>query len=364
MNEASQVLIPLLNPNETELQLAALDVVEGDHVSVGQRLCTLESTKSTTELYAEREGYVVGLVARVGDTLRAGSSLCWITDRADWSPPEIERVPAAGEPGEPAGLRITAPARQLAIRLGIDLSGLPIGPLITEASLRALQDDGQAEELEPPEPTDERGQLLIYGGGGHGKSVLDMLRVLEGYEVAGFIDDSLQPGVMIMGVPVIGSGDDLAAFFEKGIHLAVNAVGGVGDMMSRVAVFQRLLASGFAFPTLIHPTAFVEASATLEAGVQVFPHAYVGSEAVVGFGCIVNTGAIVSHDCRLSRYVNIAPGVCLAGDVQVGRGTLVGMSVTVNLSVRVGEAVRIGNSAVIKADVPQGKVVRAGAIWP
>lgn len=364
MDEATQVLIPLLNPNETELQLAALDIVEGDRVTDGQRLCTLESTKSTTELYAESEGYIVGLHVAVGDTLRAGRSLCWIAKKADWAPPELEHLPSAGESGEPAGLRITAPARRLVIQLGIDPATLPLGTLITEASLRAMQDTGQARELELPEPTDERGPVLIYGGGGHGKSVLDMLRALDGYDVAGFIDDGLQPGAVIMGAPVIGSGDDLETFFEKGIHLAVNAVGGVGDMMSRVRVFHRLIAAGFGFPTLIHPTAFVEASAELKAGVQVFPHAYVGSEAEVGFGCIVNTGAIVSHDCRLSRYANVAPGACLAGDVHIGQGALIGMSVTVNLSVRVGESTRIGNSAVIKADVPPGKVVRAGAIWP
>jgi acetyltransferase-like isoleucine patch superfamily enzyme len=40
------------------------------------------------------------------------------------------------------------------------------------------------------------------------------------------------------------------------------------------------------------------------------------------------------------------------------------MSVTVNLSVTVGDGARIGNSAVVKADVPAGHVVRAGAIWP
>jgi sugar O-acyltransferase (sialic acid O-acetyltransferase NeuD family) len=364
MTDALRVSMPLLNPNEPELQVSALAVAEGELVNRGQLICTVESTKSATELYAEQEGYIIGLLPSVGDTLRAGTRICWIAPQADWTPPAPEISQDPGKPGEAEGLRITAPARQLAAQLGIDLSGLPVGPLITEASLQSLQTAGSLSELEPPAATDGRGKVLIYGGGGHGKSILDLIRTLEGYEIAGFIDDQLKPGTEIMGIEVIGSGEDLAEFLSSGIHLAVNAVGGVGDVMSRFRIFQKLIAAGFSFPCLIHPTAFVENSAVLEAGVQVFPHAYVGSEARVGFGSIVNTGAIISHDCQLSRYVNIAPGACLAGDVCIGKSVLVGMSVTVNLSVSVGDYARIGNSAVIKGDVPREKVIRAGAIWP
>jgi len=40
------------------------------------------------------------------------------------------------------------------------------------------------------------------------------------------------------------------------------------------------------------------------------------------------------------------------------------MGVTLNLNVTVGSKARIGNSAVIKEDVPSGKMIRAGDIWP
>ena len=84
----------------------------------------------------------------------------------------------------------------------------------------------------------------------------------------------------------------------------------------------------------------------------------------VGFGCIVNTGAILSHDCVLGDYVNISPGAILAGAVQVDERSLIGMGATINLGVKIGSGVRVGNSAVVKADVPQNSIVRAGAIWP
>ena len=51
-----EVTIPLLNPNEPEALLAALHVSEGQQVSTGDPLCTLETTKSTAELQAESDG--------------------------------------------------------------------------------------------------------------------------------------------------------------------------------------------------------------------------------------------------------------------------------------------------------------------
>ena len=133
---------------------------------------------------------------------------------------------------------------------------------------------------------------------------------------------------------------------------------------TRVKVFNRLAEAGFSCPSAVHPTAYIEPSATLAPGVQVFPQAYVGSDVQVGFGTIVNTGAIISHDCVLGDYSNIAPGAILAGAVEVGDYSLIGMGVTLNLNVKVGPRCQIGNGATVKSDVPEGGIVRAGSIWP
>jgi sugar O-acyltransferase (sialic acid O-acetyltransferase NeuD family) len=268
----------------------------------------------------------------------------------------------------PEGLRITRPALELARKIGLDLESLPRGLLVTEAVVReAMQSRGPGEASQPvPEPlaAGEPAGILVYGGGGHGKMVIDLLRLLPAYRIEGVVDDGMEAGSRVLGVPVLGGSGCLEELRRKGIRLAVNAVGGIGNIQSRVAVFERLAQAGMAFPVIVHPTAFIEASAVLEAGVQVFHHAYVGSEARVGFGTIVNTGVVVAHDCRIGACANLSPGALLAGGVQVGDYALVGMGVTVNLEVAIGARARLGNSATVKRDVPAGTVVRAGTIWP
>lgn len=357
---AQAVLVPLLNPNETEARLASLAVKDGQAVKVGDVLATLETTKSTFELLADHKGFIAGLTARQGQMLPAGQTLLYIAATKDWQPPKAEKSAATGVP---KGLRITQPALLLAQKRNIDLSLLPTGPIITEEFITSYHLP-TTDKFFIPEAAGEPNSVIVYGGGGHGKAVIDLLRAVGGYTLVGVIDDGRQPGETVLDAAVIGGSAALDAVRAAGCKLALNAVGGIGAMSSRIAVFERLHAAGFQSPVLVHPSAVVEPNAQLASGVQIFPHAYIGSDARLGAGVIVNTGAIVSHDCVLADYANLAPGAILAGGVQVGRGTLIGMGVTVNLNVTIGAMARIGNSATVKADVPDGGVVRAGAIWP
>ena len=162
----------------------------------------------------------------------------------------------------------------------------------------------------------------------------------------------------------MGGGEKLAELKRKGIARAVNAVGGIGNITPRLRVYEKLAEAGFACVTVVHPRAYIEPNVIIGEGGQVFFNAYIGSDVRIGFGGIINTGAIVSHDCLLGDYVNISPGAILAGAVTVEDRVLIGMGVTINLGVRVGAGARIGNSAVVKADVPENGIVRAGTIWP
>lgn len=355
MPEPMAVTIPLLNPNEPEAMLSSLAVAEGEAVAAGDALATVETTKSSTEIAAEQAGFVVGLRAAVGSTLPAGAVLLWLADDPEWRPPAA----APEETSAPTdSLRMTEAARQLAQSEGIDLDSLPVGPLITEGWLRdRLAGQQDLPDIDPA-------KLLVYGAGGHGKSVIELVRAAGGYDVIGVIDDGLAAGTRVLDLEVLGPAERLRELRQQGIGLAINAVGGIGDIRSRVGVFDRLTAAGFRCPTVVHPTAYVEPSAELGAGVQIFPQAYVGSQARLGFGVIVNTAAVVSHDCDIQDYVNLAPGSLLAGAVTVGDRTLIGMGVTVNLEVVIGALSRVGNSAVVKADVPPNAVVPAGAVWP
>ncbi len=366
----SEILVPLLNANEPEARLASVHVKDGQAVAKGERLFTIETTKATSEIEAPEAGFI-HMYVEEGATLTVGDRLALITDKADEKifvdNKNDKQVPGAGTiaPGlnhslSVGGLRITTPARALAESLGLDLKTIPTDQLVTEEAVRQLAGFTQEIVL----PVSDKPLILIYGGGGHAKSVMEMVLQNGEYAIAGILDDDPhRAGEQVLGIPVLGTRKLLPRLINQGVQLAANGVGGILDINIRVMIFELLEDAGFSFPALIHPHATIEPSAKVEAGVQVFANAYVGSEAFLQPRCMVNTNVVVSHDCIIGSYTHIAPGALLAGHVHVGERTLVGMGVTTAIGVRIGDGVRIGNGAILLADVPDKTIIQAGRFW-
>ena len=59
-------------------------------------------------------------------------------------------------------------------------------------------------------------KILLVGGGGHCKSVLDSVQLLNQFSEIGIIDNILNIGKLVLGVPVIGCDNDLAQLFSRG----------------------------------------------------------------------------------------------------------------------------------------------------
>jgi sugar O-acyltransferase (sialic acid O-acetyltransferase NeuD family) len=299
-------------------------------------------------------------LTKEGDTLAVGDRLAVVTETAN-EPVEIQKSNESSALSS-GGLRITKPARALAGSLGVALASLPSDRLVTEEVILQVSYGKGILKIELPAP--EKPYILIYGAGGHAKSVMEILLQNGVHTIAGILDDdSRLTGIKVLGIPVLGTRLLLPALAKQGVLLAANGVGGIIDIGVRVRIFELLEKAGFTFPALIHPRATVEPSAKVEYGAQVFANAYIGSEAILHPMCMINTNAVVSHDCKIGQYTHIAPGALLAGQVEVGERTLIGMGVTITIGVKIGNGVRIGNGAIVLADVPDKTVIQAGRYW-
>jgi sugar O-acyltransferase (sialic acid O-acetyltransferase NeuD family) len=208
------------------------------------------------------------------------------------------------------------------------------------------------------------GSVVIFGGGGLGKCLIESLRGAGG-ELEPFcvVDDGLPAGSRVLDVPVVGGRAQLPALVAAGVGLAANGVGAIGRMQLRIDIFDLLAQAGLRAATVIDRDASIAQSARIGEGAQILPQAVVSADAGVGRGVIVNTSVVVSHDCRIGDYAHIAPGAILAGDVTVGEASLVGMGVTATLGLRIGARCVIGNGATLTGDVPDDTIVSAGTVW-
>lgn len=189
--------------------------------------------------------------------------------------------------------------------------------------------------------------ILLYGAGGHGKVIADMIEKGGTYAFAGFVDDH-KTGTFF-GHPVLGTGKDLASLHAKGIATAVISI---GDAAARLDAQQRSKKAGFAIATIAHPSAQIARGATLGEGTVVMPHAVIGPDTRTGVACIINTAATVDHDCTLGDGVHVSPGAHLAGGVIVGGETHVGIGSCVKEGITIGERVILGAGSVVVESLP------------
>ena len=358
MKNETLIKIPLLNANETEVLITELLVSIGDKIESGDILASLESTKSSEEIQSETDGFIQQINFSENEYANVGDTLFIITPEFDknYQPQKTSDEESLNI----ANLKISKPALEFAQKNSIDLTQIDTNQFITIAFLQALLPNQEAK-VEASQIKEN--SLVIVGGGGHCKALIDLLRAENKYHILGVIDDD--PAVThVLDVSVIGNSNTLPDLVQKGLKMAINAIGGISNIKVRIKIDQKIKAARLSIPTVIHPTAHLEPSANLEDGIQIFAHAYVGSAANIKENALINTSVIISHDCRIAPMANLSPGAILAGNVSIGQNTLIGMGVTINLGVQIGENCKIGNSAVIKSSVKDNSIIHAGAIHP
>ena len=204
-------------------------------------------------------------------------------------------------------------------------------------------------------------KIVLIGGGGHCKSVLDTLLRNREYEEIVITDPGIPAGERIMGCAVAGNDDVLPALLKAGFCDAFVTVGSISSTKLRRILFEKAAQIGFRLVNITDCSAVVADSAQLGKGVFIGKAAVVNAEARIGNAAIINTGAIVEHECRIGNFVHVSVGAALCGNVSVGDDTLIGAGAVVIQDIRIGERVIIGAGSTVIGDVGPD-VTRVGIV--
>ncbi len=187
--------------------------------------------------------------------------------------------------------------------------------------------------------------VMLIGGSGHAKVVIDCIRS-SGGQVFGILDDGMEPGTEVLGVPVLGKTADHPKFRKHPFLIAI------GNNATRRRIAEAL-GEGVRWYTAVHPTAVVSRYASVEEGSVVLAYAVINAGAHVGAHCIINTGAIVEHDDELEAYVHVSPGAALGGTVQVGAQTHIGIGASVKNNLEICGGCVIGAGAAVARSITE-----------
>lgn len=192
-------------------------------------------------------------------------------------------------------------------------------------------------------------RCVIWGAGGHGGVVLDLL-LQRGAHPLGFLDDSPQGrGRLLHGYPVLGSFEeqcDRLRDEDAAIFL------GIGDNAARRRTAELAASAGFEVRSVRHHTSAVSPLATVGPGCVLVAQCAINAGARVGRGVIVNTCASVGHDVEVGDFAHVAPGVNLTGHCVIGAGAFIAAGSTVIPRVRIGEGTVVGAHSLVVRDLP------------
>lgn len=197
--------------------------------------------------------------------------------------------------------------------------------------------------------------IILIGGGGHCKSVIDSISKTKEYNILGILDLPDKVGEEILGIKIIGTDDQLEYYYKKGVRHAFLTIGSIGDSTLRKRLYFVASDIGYFFPNIIDKTAIISEKIQIGHGNFISKGAIINSDTVIGYNCIINTGAVIEHDCYIGDFCHIGPGSTLSGNVKIGCNTHIGANTTIIQNINVGENTIVGAGSVVVKDIDSNK---------
>jgi sugar O-acyltransferase (sialic acid O-acetyltransferase NeuD family) len=203
----------------------------------------------------------------------------------------------------------------------------------------------QGEDTHPVQH--RKSPLLILGAGPFAEDVADIVMASNEWELAGFVEglDRSRCAQERRGRPVLWI-DDVHKFAAS--HAAICAVGST----KRERLIEQARGAGIQFTKLLHPSAQVSASATLDEGVIIGAGSVVGAGTHLGAHVLIGRGALIGHHVAVGSYSTVGPGCNIAAQCMIGVGTYLGIGAILIDRLRIGSGCLVGAGALVTRDLP------------
>lgn len=182
-------------------------------------------------------------------------------------------------------------------------------------------------------------KIIMFGCGGHSRSVVDVL--LSAYHVVElvFVDDTAEVNEQRYGFPVLNN----APTGDWSYFIAV------GDNEQRKNKYIEL--AGKELVTVSSRQAYVSKRASIGSGCFIGNFVHVGPEATIGANSIINTAAIVEHEVEIGKHCHIGPNAAVSGRCKIGDLVFVGVGAIIKDYISICSGVIIGAGAVVVKDI-------------
>ena len=170
--------------------------------------------------------------------------------------------------------------------------------------------------------------LIIFGCGGHAKSIIDIIESSREWQIKGLISEKENNEKAILGYPIIGSDDKLQSL-SLDINSALIGIGQIGIDERRKNFLHKIRNFKFKFPVIKSRHAIISNHAIINEGTTIGHGAIINTSSQIGKHCIINSAALIEHGVKIGDLCHISTGVIINGDVTIGEGSFIGSGVII-----------------------------------
>lgn len=191
--------------------------------------------------------------------------------------------------------------------------------------------------------------LILIGGGGHCKSVIEVAES-AGYEIKGILDMPDEVGKEVLpGHKIIGIDEDIPQYVEECDF--VITVGFIKNPALRIKLYNKVKAAGGRLATIIASTAHVSKYAELGEGTVIMHQAFVNAGAKIGDNCIINTFVNIEHDAEVGSQCHISTGTMVNGECKIGENCFIGSQSVCANCIEIASDIIVGAGSVVRKSI-------------
>lgn len=366
--------MPMINANDQSAELVHWFYKNEESVEAGEIICSVETTKSTVDVIAERGGYL-RILAEPLKNYPVGFPIAFIAQSVDELTPDHsvllpDSVSNANQNVLPAESSWTKKAKILAERSGLDIKVLArehLNLVIDEEFINTYIKNSNTPIKKPNlrpisiSKNNSIERVLILGGGGGAALVLDILSRSESQKCIGILDNDLRlEGKSLQGVDILGNFDTAVEMWREGkFDSLISTV--VRDVNERAEIFQYFSSLNIPFTNVIDPNVRIGNDCVIGQGNLVIYGSYIAVCATLGDNNFLAAGSFIEHHTSIGSHCTFGPRSSLSGGVTVGDKVKLGTHVAVEPQITIGSNSIIASGITVTKNIEPNCVVKSQA---
>ena len=195
-------------------------------------------------------------------------------------------------------------------------------------------------------------KIILIGGRGHCKAVIDVIENENKYEIAGIVDLSKKLGEKILNYSIIANDNELDSLIKKYAHFFIT-VGHIKNADLRIKLFNKIINLRAGIPVIISKNAYISNHSIIMEGTIIMHNALINADTFIGKNCIINSKALVEHDCTIRNNCHISTNATVNGGCVIGDECFIGSNSVIKQYTKIAKQTIIGAGAVVTKDITE-----------